>query len=822
MSSPLGSCRTHQEYLRHLLPSQGPLSDFIHHNTLHAFEEIGFEGAVVRGEWLYRARGLPTLLDFRKLFAKSPLLNRENIAEAMKHWILDRKWSKEYPNYWIQKVRPSEHVRSAVTSVWQHQYLLIQHRPHTRWIRCVSGYLDQGVSYWRPNAEASNFFEWIGLMQRSNLNFFSRDGGWPLRRKNVIDAWLASKNSGEFLLKFRDEVLGDSSLEFSFWLETCLEVPGWMGLVSEVEKDSSLLRSSRSIAFMDALALKVALDWDAMKPGVAPVLERVEVGVLSTLRASPLFPFGETFEEEPREDRELRATLLVCQGMQEHRVRAVALENLAKRAASMSHQVSKRPRPEVQVAFCIDDRECSLRRHLEAEWPAVETLGVAGFFGVDAFFQKAGERFLTKQCPVPVRPQHIVEEYVEGKGLDPEAVGKHQWIRSLGAVGASIRLAASILNPTVHAHWLDQRKLERRRRTKIHFERDVSAISANDMKDQSRPSSLVVGYTVSEMADRVVAVCQMMGLDGRDSAAFAPLVILVAHGASSINNPHFAAYDCGACAGRPGTLNARVLAGMANHPDVRVELCRRGWQLPEEVVFLGAFHDTTADEWECYGVEDLPENQMSRFQQLADVMERALSLNALERCNRLEMDRHPRSPLEARKIVVARATAIYEPRPELNHANNALAIVGPREWSKGLSFDRRAFLVSYDKNIDHDGDILAKILSAIIPVCGGINLEYYFSKIDNDRYGASTKLPHHVNGLLGVTNGVTGDLRTGLPAQMIELHEPVRLGILIDQDVKLVRKIIDKISSLRPWVEGDWVSVFAIKDRESGEWERIA
>src|SRR4030095_6510318 len=46
VNSPEVSLLRTIERLAHLLPAQGPISIFIHHNTLHAFEHLPFEDAV--------------------------------------------------------------------------------------------------------------------------------------------------------------------------------------------------------------------------------------------------------------------------------------------------------------------------------------------------------------------------------------------------------------------------------------------------------------------------------------------------------------------------------------------------------------------------------------------------------------------------------------------------------------------------------------------------------------------------------------------------------------------------------------------------------
>src|SRR5690606_29013332 len=130
--------------------------------------------------------------------------------------------------------------------------------------------------------------------------------------------------------------------------------------------------------------------------------------------------------------------------------------------------------------------------------------------------------------------------------------------------------------------------------------------------------------------------------------------------------------------------------------------------------------------------------------------------------------------------VESRATLYAQPRPEYGHCTNAICIVGRRPATRGLHLDRRAFLVSYDPTIDGDHTILERVLAAVGPVGAGISLEYYFSAVDNGVFGCGTKLPHNVTSLLGVMNGHQSDLQTGLPLQMVEIHEAMRLLLIVE------------------------------------------
>jgi uncharacterized protein YbcC (UPF0753/DUF2309 family) len=218
-----------------------------------------------------------------------------------------------------------------------------------------------------------------------------------------------------------------------------------------------------------------------------------------------------------------------------------------------------------------------------------------------------------------------------------------------------------------------------------------------------------------------------------------------------------------------------------------------------------------------FDLDRIPESHQAEFERACNEIEFTLDRNAHERCRRFESAPLNITPAEARKHVEERSADLAQVRPELGHATNAIAHIGRRERTRGLFLDRRCFLTAYDPGQDDEnGTILARTLVAIFPVCGGINLEYYFSHTDSPGYGCGTKLPHNITALLGVMDGAVSDLRTGLPWQMVEIHEPVRLLIICETTPEIMLKVLDGNPMGKEMVENGWVKL-AVQAPDSNE-----
>ncbi|WNB76395.1 DUF2309 domain-containing protein [Methylomonas koyamae] len=477
-------------------------------------------------------------------------------------------------------------------------------------------------------------------------------------------------------------------------------------------------------------------------------------------------------------------------------------------------------RPQAQVFFCMDEREESFRRHLEELNPAVETLGAAGFFGVAMDFQGLDDHHPTPLCPVVVTPAHRVEEI--GLAGSEDALTAHRaglnraqilsdWLYQtlrrhllraypLLYLFAPLKLAG-LLGKTL---WPDlQYRLEQAWQTSLV---PAAPTRLQFSADAAAPAAAKPGFNDAEQAQRVGQFLRTTGL----SYGFARIVAILGHGSTSQNNPHEAAHDCGACGGRRGGPNARLFAAMANRPQVRALLAAQGIAIPDDTWFVGGQHDTCSDAIDWYDADLVPAALAADFARLQADLAEADRRAAAERCRRFASSGYPAAPWAAFRHVQRRAADLSQVRPEFGHATNAAAFIGRRAATQGVFFDRRLFLISYDPTQDGDGAILENILLTAGPVGAGINLEYYFSTVNNDRLGCGTKIPHNVTGLFGVMEGAASDLRTGLPLQMVEIHEAMRLQIVVEAKTEVLERIYGRQAALQELVGGGWVHLNAV------------
>lgn len=736
---------------------------------------------------------------------------------------------------------------------------------HETLIRFTAAFLDQGFADWRlPHAHKGLFRAFVCTYAQPCST--PARWLWGLRQEldQVQQRGLTALESIEESL----ELLGVSADEYEQYItDTLLALRGWAGIVWQLETNAPWTPyPAPSGSLVEFLAIRLILDRYAaihvakralnfhgslaqardIAQGMSDIVPKLtlqqrtfSIFQLAQVRGwSPKDLWGLSSEQWSK----LVSEVETFHDVERRRIFHLAYERkyriemldavLAHAKRTTVHykppEIKCRSVPAYQVVCCLDEREESFRRALEEVDPECETFGIAGFFGVAMYYRSITDAHFKPLCPVNITPQHYVQEepvYSLQALSRRQAQGRrrlgqftHRAHRgSRGLLGGTVTsILGSLAAFPLVARVLLPRGIARLRQalgrfvlppvTELHLEFNPSDSSEHPL-----------GYTVEEMATIVEGGLRSMGL----TENMARMIVICGHGSASLNNPHEAAHDCGACGGGRGGPNARAFAQMANDQRVRKLLVQRELIIPEEVIFVGGYHNTCDDSMTWYDLDRIPYSHRDLFERCRNSFDEARMLNAHERCRRFESAELSLSPQEALWHVEGRAEDLSQTRPEYGHATNALCFVGRRQWSRGLFLDRRAFLTSYDPSQDdEESSILATLLSAVIPVCAGINLEYYFSFIDPTEYGCGTKLPHNITSLLGVMDGALSDLRPGLPWQMVEVHEPVRLLFLIETAPENMLKIMETNESIKRLVRGKWVQI-AVFDTETNSIHRF-
>jgi len=479
--------------------------------------------------------------------------------------------------------------------------------------------------------------------------------------------------------------------------------------------------------------------------------------------------------------------------------------------------------PQLAAAvFCIDVRSERFRRHLErAGRGAVGTHGFAGFFGLGMSYRPLGQAESSSRLPVLLSPTLEVTETCGDRRLD--ALTDRRRARQRAAAGLSKRFARGVGAAFTYVE-------------------TVGLLATVDLIRKSlfpAPPRRTSTSTVPCFEEGTIDLSRRTQLaedfligSGLLHTPLPRIVLIVGHGSSSTNNAHAAGLDCGACGGHAGDVHARLMASILEDEAVRLQLAERGLDVPASSRFVAALHDTTTDEVWLLDAQTIPISHAADLRQLQDAIQQASDATRAERAPTLGLADLQTRPDALLRALRRRAGDWSETRPEWGLAGNAAFVVAPRRRTEHLDLGGRVFLHDYDARFDPDASTLRQILTAPVIVAHWINMQYYASTVDNQRFGSGNKILHDVvAGTVGVFEGFGGDLRTGLPLQSLHdgthwQHVPLRLSVYLEAPLDRLESILAEETTVRRLVENGWLHLLqidavtgrAVQRRPDGTW----
>jgi uncharacterized protein YbcC (UPF0753/DUF2309 family) len=725
-----------------------PLYTFVASNPLSGYENTSFIDAVSAAQRNFGAQAFPKAKLYRQAFEKGAI-DRKVLTS-----ILKENGFSDTPEYYlaqmeshqISKTLNENHVVDRIMAKW------------------LSSFMDEGLAEWDMPYKSEGFYTaWRFLVIYDSETGTTALRDIPKTSIETLSQLLAPYDVSEYTTIFKHHLAS---------------LPGWTGYINHRTISESDWQNEFPISLVDYLAARL---WTAEKLSLSIVPEKAPESDLSDLTIM--------------QNIWLKAWEQSWQGQ--------LVQTLEKESIIASG--SQDSVPDAQMVFCIDTRSELIRRHVEATGN-YETFGYAGFFGIAMDYESLSDGITRKACPPIVGSAYKVTE-ISQDGANEQLTAykkkltvsnftdyflkrmKNMLPSAFGYVEGSGLFYGLLLT----ARTLLPRKLYKAGNQKASIMENTCQPSINKATKQGDP----LGIPLNE---KVAIVKSAFALTGWKD--FAPLIIFAGHGSHSANNPFSSSLDCGACAASPGRHNARMLAKLANLPEVRKVLKEKhNLVIPESTIFIGAEHNTTTDDIVLFDVE-VPSSHKELVKNLKTNLVRAQKTATQDR-----LGSKGNSVANAQK----KANNWGETRPEWGLAKNAGFIVGPRSLTKNTNLDSRCFLHSYDWQSDKEGKALEGIMQGPMVVTQWINNHYYFSTIDNDVYGGGSKITHNVTGKFGVVQGNGGDLKMGLPLQSLfgsddaMYHQPLRLSVMIQAPLNRVLDILSRNPNLKTLLDNQWI-----------------
>ena len=217
-------------YLTHFLPAQNPLKDFVHHNTLHAFQNKNFHIALQEASTIFGYKTYLSLEEFRKRYINAEI--NENVLDRV---IIEAK-GDEGLSVWKNKLLNQKYDEStnprigSLRSNWKKEYAInLEKSTHSILFRVLCSYLDQGIAMWNfPDDNKGFLSSIITIEQESIMGIFTSK-----RAKKL----LFNKASITQLLEI---IVGKEELFEQYLFDQQFSHPGWSGMIATIESNPLL------------------------------------------------------------------------------------------------------------------------------------------------------------------------------------------------------------------------------------------------------------------------------------------------------------------------------------------------------------------------------------------------------------------------------------------------------------------------------------------------------------------------------------------------------------------------------------------------------
>jgi uncharacterized protein YbcC (UPF0753/DUF2309 family) len=292
------------EHAAHLLPRQGPIGVFLHHNTLHAFEHLRFEQAVIEASQTFGAEPYMSEADYRAELARGriqladidalldsepdglifPRLNRGSLRRAMltpgvrEFDAATILWRTE------QGDLARDFRRAALQTLFEvclnrsvaHDPESPEPRPvdeiiHPWLIRLCAVFLDQGTACWSMPHRERGFYESVRIL------LAQRGGVFPKYLAGLDDEFQRqlrlSFTAADAVMDCLDKLCYREAVWPEILQAELLALPGWAGLMRTLEGNASLApHHAVPCSLMDYLAVRLTMSRVASQMGAAETI----------------------------------------------------------------------------------------------------------------------------------------------------------------------------------------------------------------------------------------------------------------------------------------------------------------------------------------------------------------------------------------------------------------------------------------------------------------------------------------------------------------------------------------------------------------------